>query len=159
MPFSNNLKPQVDIPVWEWCRFAPTTTSAISTMTTTEDGENRFIYYLVGSVFYRYDTYADTWMQLASPNVAPATTVSMRLTMNRGFHGRVLNATSSTITIPGLRGNIFNGKKLRILQGSSLEAVRIREHLLRQFTCEPCSPTDRAPRCVAGFLGFLGQTC
>jgi len=33
-----------------------------------------------------------------------------------------------------------------ILQGSSLETVRIRWHLLRQFTCEPRSPPDRPPR-------------
>jgi len=33
-----------------------------------------------------------------------------------------------------------------VLQGSSLETVRIREHLLRQFTCEPRSPPERPPR-------------
>ena len=34
----------------------------------------------------------------------------------------------------------------QIAQGSSLETVRIREHLLRQFIYEPCSPPDRSPR-------------
>lgn len=124
MALDNKLKKQIDLPVWEWCRFAPTATSAVSTMTTTEDGENRYIYYLVGSLFYRYDTYADTWQQLASPNISPATAVSMRMTMNRGFHGRVLSSTSSTVTIPGLRGPVFNNKKIKILQGNGVGQER-----------------------------------
>lgn len=124
MALDNKLKKQIDLPVWEWLRFSPATTTAISTMTTTEDGENRYIYYLVGSLFYRYDTYADTWQQLASPNLTPATAVSMRLTMNRGFHGRVLSSTSSTVMIPGLRGPVFNGKKIKILQGTGVGQER-----------------------------------
>ncbi len=118
MAFSNNLKRQVDLPVWEWCRFAPTGNTGVSGFTTTEDGDTRYIYYIVASFFYRYDTYADTWMQLATPNIAPTTTLSMRMTMNRGYHGRVISATASTVTIPGLRGKVFNGKKLKILQGA-----------------------------------------
>ena len=47
----------------------------------------------------------------------------------------------------------------RVLPGSSLETVRIRSHLLRQFQSNPLSPPARSPRWMAGFLGFLGQTC
>lgn len=124
MALNNKLKKQIDLPVWEWMRFAPTVTSSVSTMTTTEDGENRYIYYLVGTLFYRYDTFADTWQQLASPNITPTLAVSMRLTMNRGFHGRVISSTSSTVTIPGLRGPVFNGKNIKILQGTGVGQER-----------------------------------
>ena len=118
MAVTNNLKKMVDLPVWEWCRFAPTATQVISAMTTVEDGNDRFIYYMTGSLFYRYDTIADTWQQLATPNVAPVTALDMRYTQLRGFHGRVIAATSSTITIPGLRGPSLNGKTIKILSGT-----------------------------------------
>jgi hypothetical protein len=46
-----------------------------------------------------------------------------------------------------------------VLQGSSLETVCNRSHLLRQFQSDSLSPPVRSPRWMAGFLGFLGQTC
>jgi len=56
---NNNIK-QVDLPVWEWCRFAPTISTAYSSLCT--GGENqRYIYYMVSVVLYRYDTYSDGW--------------------------------------------------------------------------------------------------
>lgn len=120
MALTNNLKPQVDLPVWEWCRFAPTATVALSGMATADDGSARFIYYISGSTFYRYDTYADSWQQLATPNVAPLTVLSLRYTGLRGYHGRVLSATSTTIQIGGLRGPTLNGKTLKIISGTAL---------------------------------------
>lgn len=120
MALTNNLKPQVDLPVWEWCRFAPTASVALSGMATADDGSARFIYYISASTFYRYDTYADSWQQLATPNVAPLTVLSLRYTGFRGYHGRVLSATSTTIQIGGLRGPTLNGKTLKIISGTSL---------------------------------------
>ena len=38
MAVTNNLKKQVDLPVWEWLKFAPTATSALSAMATDDDG-------------------------------------------------------------------------------------------------------------------------
>lgn len=115
---ANTLTPVLDLPFFELCNQAPSATSATAAMTTAEDGMDRFIYYISGSNFYRYDTEADTWQQLASPNVAPLTLIAMRHTKRRGYHGRVLGATSNTITIPGLRGETLSGYTLRIEFGT-----------------------------------------
>jgi hypothetical protein len=125
MAFTNKLKPQLDLPVWEWCRFAPTATAALSALATADDGNARFIYYISGSLFYRYDTYADTWQQLATPNTAPATVLALRYTGFRGYHGRVLSATSTTVQIPGLRGPVFDGKTLKIMSGTGMGQERV----------------------------------
>jgi hypothetical protein len=125
MSVTNNLKKQVDLPVWEWLRFAPTATSATSALTTAEDGSNRYMYYLTGSIFYRYDTYADSWQQLATPNVAPVTALSMRYTGRRGFHGRVISATSTTVQIGGLRGKCFDSNTIRIDTGTGAGQDRV----------------------------------
>lgn len=117
MAVTNNLKPQVDLPVWEWCRFAPTASATLSAMATSDDGLNRFIYYISGSLFYRYDTYADSWQQLATPNTAPLTVLSLRYTGLRGFHGRVLSAGNTSVQIAGLRGPTLNGKTIKIMSG------------------------------------------
>ncbi len=125
MAVTNNLKAQVDLPVWEWCRFAPTATAALSGLATSDDGLNRFMYYLTTSSFYRYDTYADSWQQLATPITTPVTTLSLHYTGLRGFHGRVLSATGTTIQIPGLRGPTLNGKTLRITSGTGMGQERV----------------------------------
>lgn len=114
---ANNNKQMVDLPFFELCNQAPVATSATSAMCTSDDGSTRYIYYLTGSTFYRYDTVADTWQQLANPNTAPATALTMKYSMIRGFHGRVISATSTTVTIPGLRGPTLDGKTLRIISG------------------------------------------
>lgn len=124
MAVTNNLKPQVDLPVWEWCRFAPTATAALSALATADNGSDRFIYYISASTFYRYDTYADTWQQLSTPNTAPVTALALRYTGFRGYHGRVLSATGTTITIAGLRGPTLNGKTLKILSGTGMGQSR-----------------------------------
>lgn len=114
---ANNNKQMIDLPFFELCNQAPVATSALSALATTEDGTGRYIYYLSTSAFYRYDVIADTWQQLANPVVAPVTVLSMRYTSNRGFHGRVISATSTSVTIPGLRGKVLDGETIRISQG------------------------------------------
>lgn len=104
----------LDLPFFELCNQAPVASSAVAGMTTAEDGSDQFIYYLTTSSFFRYDTVADTWQTLATPNTAPVTTLSMRYTGRRGFHGRILGATSSTVTIPAMRGEILSGETLAI---------------------------------------------
>ena len=99
MAITNTLKTQIDLPVWEWMRLAPTASAAPSTMTTQEDGSNRYIYYLTGSTFYRYDTYADSWQELATPPTAPATGSSMEYAPQRGRGVTVLASTSTSVTI------------------------------------------------------------
>lgn len=115
---TNNNTKKLDLPIWELMNQAPTTSSATSALCTSEDGSNRFIYYLVGSAFYRYDTQTDSWQQLANPNTAPSTAVSMRYTTQRGYHARILSATSNTVTIAGLRGKVLDGEVMRIDRGT-----------------------------------------
>jgi len=117
---ANTNKKMLDLPFFELLNQAPTATTALSALTTAEDGSSKFIYYLTSSTFYRYDTEADTWQQLATPNVAPVTALSMRYTKARGYHGRVIAATSGTITIPGLRGKALSGATLKILRGTGI---------------------------------------
>lgn len=121
----NNNKPMVDMPCFELCNQLPTATNALTTTTTSELGTNRFIYCMISAVFYRYDTIADTWQLLATPNTAPVTVVSMRHTGRRGYHGRVLAASSTSVTIPGLRGSTLNGYNIEILSGTGQGQKRL----------------------------------
>lgn len=123
MPITNNNKKVIDVPFWELLSQAPVATSAVSTMITSEDATNRYLYYLSTSAFYRYDSHADTWQQLANPNIAGVTGVRMRYTKRRGFHGRILAATTNSVTIPGL-GPTLDGATLEILQGAGVGQTR-----------------------------------
>jgi hypothetical protein len=123
MPNAN--KQMVDLPFFELCNQAPVATSALSAITTVEDGTDRYIYYMSGSSFYRYDTVADTFQQLATPPVAPLTAMSMRYTRFRGFHGRVLAAGATSVTIPGLRGGALDQSTLRIQFGTGAGQDRV----------------------------------
>ena len=114
---TNNNLPFVDLPFFELCSQVPTTTSAVSGMVLAEAGDD-YIYAMVAGTFYRYDMQYDTWQQLSTPNVAPATCLSMAYTKRRGFHARVLAATSTTVTLPYLRGAVLSGETFEILQGT-----------------------------------------
>ena len=118
MAVTNANKKGVDLPFWELLQNGVTASAATSAMTAAEDGNDRFVYFLTASTFYRYDTYGDTWQLLSAPNVAPTTLVSMRYTKRRGYHGRIIAATSSTVQIPGLRGGILSGSEIEILHGT-----------------------------------------
>ena len=120
MALTNKLKTIVDQPVWEWTRFSPVNSSATSYMATSDDGTNRYIYYINGSAFYRYDTISDTWMQLASPVTAPATTLALKYTKYGGNRGRVISGVSSTkIRIPYICGGKgLVGSTIKIIAGT-----------------------------------------
>lgn len=120
MALTNNLKPILDQPVWEWARFAPTSTTATSGLCTSEDGDSRYMYYLVGSLFYRYDTITDTYLQLASPLVTPVTALSLRYSKYSGNRGRVLSQVSSTkLQIPYIGGgSMLTGDNIIIRYGA-----------------------------------------
>jgi len=61
----NNNKPIVDLPIWQQLNFTPANSAAGASIT---DDNERFIYYMISATnFWRYDTYSDTWQQLASP--------------------------------------------------------------------------------------------
>lgn len=123
MPDTQKLT--TDIPHWLLLNQAPTATSAISCTCTQDDGNNRYIYYVVGSAFFRYDTQGDVWQQLANPNIAPTVLATMRYTGNRGYHCRVISATSNTIRLPGLRGRTLHGKTIRLERGTGLSQSRV----------------------------------
>ena len=131
MAVTNKLKQQVDMPVWEWCRFAPAT-SAVTTCSCMPDNQSfnpnsgRFIYYNISSGnFWRYDTVADSWMQLASPVQAVATGASMRFAGALGYFGRVISATSTTITTGLPFGGSAVGFKIRIISGTGAGQERV----------------------------------
>ena len=113
---SNNLRKIVDAPVWEWTRFAPVATAAISA---TCSDDVRYFYYF-STTFWRFDTYADTWQQLATPPATPTVGVSLRYSPKQGNHGNVLAATSTTIKLAGLQNNILNGNLIRIIGGTGV---------------------------------------
>ena len=127
MALTNNLKTVLDQPVWEWSRFAPVTTSAQSGLCTSEDGDIRYMYYLVGSTFYRYDAITDTYMQLSSPLTAPSTALSLLYSKYSGNRGRVLaQINSSKLKIPYIGGgNLLTGNNIIIRYGSGAGQERI----------------------------------
>jgi hypothetical protein len=126
MALTNNLKPILDQPVWEWARFAPIATTATSGLCTSEDGDSRYMYYLVGALFYRYDTITDTYLQLASPLTTPVTALSLRYSKYSGNRGRVLSQISSTkLQIPYIGGgSMLAGDNIVIRYGAGAEQER-----------------------------------
>jgi hypothetical protein len=121
---TNNNQTMLDLPFFELLNQLPAATTATSAMTSIEDGIDRFIYVLRDALFYRYDCFNDTWQVLANPPVTPVTGLALKYTKRRGFHGRVISATSTTIRIPGIRGNILNGKEISILYGEGAGQTR-----------------------------------
>ena len=120
---SNNLRVQVDTPIWEWCRTAPAVSTGISSTASADSSNNpthgRYIYYLISATgFYRYDTWSDTYQQLSSPPIAPVTWSAMKFSGAYGFEGRVLGATSNTITAPAYYGQSLKGFNIRIESGT-----------------------------------------
>ena len=80
MPVLNNNKYMLDRPMWEQLSFAPVTGIAGSCNC---DDNRRFIYnYFQTSVsaaqFWRYDTWADSWQQLATPPTQTGTVGAVR---------------------------------------------------------------------------------
>lgn len=130
MSIVSALKTQVDLPVWEWTRFAPTASAAISSTCVPDNTLNvlqgRYVYYLQASaVFYRYDTWTDAWEVLTPPVTALATFSSMTALENFGHEGRVLSATSTTFTAPGISAKLAVGYDVTIISGTGAGQRRI----------------------------------
>jgi len=127
MAITNNLKKQIDQPVWEWSRFSlQSFNSGASGFATAIDGSDRYIYYQQPSIFQRYDTWSDTWASLAQPTYfASVTIAAMAYSKSQGNRGKVLAGGSSTITIPGLAApSKLVGQKIRIVSGPGAEQTR-----------------------------------
>lgn len=131
MPLTNNLRKQVDLPVWEWARFAPVVSSATSCSCTADNSTfhpsfGRYIYYFISSTsFWRYDTWTDTYLALASAPITAATWTTMRFSGSRGYEGRVISATSTTFTAAAIFGNQLKSFDVRIIGGTGVGQQRI----------------------------------
>lgn len=129
---SNQLVKQVDLPVWEWLRFSPVVPSAglsascIADNPTFNEISGRYIYYLLNATnFWRYDTVADTYLQMASPPNAPLTASSLRFAGAQGYYNRVISAGANTIQTGLPFGATALGYKIRIISGRGAGQERI----------------------------------
>jgi hypothetical protein len=121
----NTLTQQVDLPTWEWTRFAPAISAALSSTCYPDNGNflpeqhGRYIYYMISATqFVRYDTWTDMYLQLASPPVAPVTYSSMKFSGALGIDGIVIAATSTTLTIPAVSMQALKGYDVVIVSGT-----------------------------------------
>jgi len=128
---SNKLQKQVDLPVWEWTRPLPVAATAGLSCVCNADNTDfnevsgRYIYLLLNATnFWRYDTIADSYQQLASPGLTALTASSMQFAGAQGYFGRVISATSTTITT-GLPNNSAVGFRIRIISGRGAGQERI----------------------------------
>ncbi len=122
---SNTLTPQVDTPVWEWTRFAPAVSSALSSTCSADNGNflpsehGRYIYYMISATqFFRYDTWTDMFQQLQSPPIAPATFSAMKFAGALGPEDRVIAATSTTLTVAAISQASMVGYDVVIVSGT-----------------------------------------
>jgi hypothetical protein len=130
MAIVNTLRKQIDLPVFEWTRFAPANSSAVSSTCTsdanvTSVNAGRFIYYLISATaFWKYDTWTDTYLQLSSPPNAPATFSTMRTSNSTGIDRNVLASTANSVTIPAYYGKVYQSYNIRIIRGTGAGQVR-----------------------------------
>lgn len=122
MAVTNNLRVQVDLPVWEWCKFAPVITTAVSSLTTGSAGTTqRYLYYQILGTVYRYDTISDSWHQLSAMPVTAGTIMNNNVySATEGYYGRAIGpgTGNNTIQMAGLSGNALVGYKIRIIEGT-----------------------------------------
>jgi hypothetical protein len=129
---NNQLRAQVDLPTWEWTRFSPVVPTAGLSCSCVPDNprfnetSGRYIYYLLNATnFWRYDTFADSYLQLASPIITPLTATSMRFAGAQGYYGRVISATSTTITTGMPGSGLGVGYRIRIISGRGAGQERL----------------------------------
>ncbi len=101
-----NIKPLVDLPIWQQLQFLPVSSLLGMSMCNYKAGyhatHSRYIYYLASAAsFWRYDTVANAWQQLASP---PGGTVGAGTTLvydpSAGTAGKVWALISSGVGAP-----------------------------------------------------------
>lgn len=102
MTITNNNVPVIDIPVWQTLQPNPLVSAVGISCCNDRRGTNRFIYYLASATsFWRYDTWSNTYQQLASP---PAGTVGagtcMAFDPSRGTAGYVWAFISNGTVAP-----------------------------------------------------------
>ena len=157
---SNTLTRQVDLPTWEWTRFAPAVSSAISSTCAADNGDflqaehGRYIYYLIAATtFVRYDTWTDMYQQLSSPPIAPITFSSMKFAGALGPEGNVLAATSTTLTVPAITQQAMENYDIVIISGTGAGQRRTITSV-----AEPVSFDSGVVTAVSNTLGTLNIT-
>lgn len=124
MALTNNLKKQLDLPVWEWCRFAPAISAVTGGATSADNSlfhpqHGRYIYYMIATgSFWRYDTWTDMYVQLASNVVGLVTASALKFSGAMGIEGYALGATSTTITVPAYSADSVVGFDIVIVSGT-----------------------------------------
>ena len=124
MAVTNLLKNQIDQPVYEWCRFAPFTASALAAFTSNPKGTDRYIYAIAGTGFWRYDTISDSWQELGGPQIAGTVVSAMSYDPDGGVIAEPISSTSNTITVGGILSNSLVGMTIRIVSGTGAGQVR-----------------------------------
>jgi hypothetical protein len=142
MALTNNLRKQIDMPVWEWCRLAPAVSSGLSASCSADNSLyhvtfGRYIYYLQSGAtlatttgltgFFRYDTISDSYQALAQPPIAPVVYTGLQFAGGQGYWGYVLGSGSglNTLQIAGLTGKVMKGFDIRITGGTGSGQQRI----------------------------------
>lgn len=119
MAYLNSNKKIHNTPIW-----LPTqlrvATSALAAFAAAKDSEGRYIFYTAGGLFYKYDTWADSHIKLASPPVAPTITSSLVFSPDRGYYGNVLDASAGSLTLAGLNSYLLLDKEVEIISGTGI---------------------------------------
>lgn len=125
MTLINTLRTQVDLPVWEWLRFAPAVANASSCSCSSDNSlyhpnHGRYIYYMLDgtSGFWRYDTITDMYQRLATPIQTISVGSTMRFAGAVGYFGRVISSGSNTITTSTHAGKALKGFDIKIIGGT-----------------------------------------
>ena len=120
MPVTNLLKPQVDLPVFEWLRPCPVATAATNGLVGMNGQTGgRYLYMFGPSQAYRYDTWSDSWQEITLAANGHALNIKMQMTPYLGHRAPVIAATSNTLQIGGCGMATKNavGMKIRIVSG------------------------------------------
>lgn len=125
MAYTNNNKRVWDTPVWELTNQLRQTTSALAGFSQAKETTGRYIYYIAGGLFYRYDTYRDVHVKLATPPATMLTTVSLKYSSQLGYYGNCLGATATSMNIPGLYSDLLAGQTIQITQGTGAGQTRV----------------------------------
>lgn len=131
MALINTLRKQVDLPVFEWTRFAPGSSTGVSSTCTSHNpiisyNIGRYIYYMIttGS-FWKYDTWADSYIQLSSPPISMSVFSSMRLLEMFAIESNIISSTSNTVNIPAYFGKTYKGYDIYITSGTGAGQRRV----------------------------------
>ena len=96
MAIDNQNKILVDLPMWEQLPFA-TTTGIAGTCIVDDDRENIYVYFqrsTTSASFWKFDTFANMWQQLATPPTQTGTVANMEYMNISGgqFNGRTFGS-------------------------------------------------------------------